>query len=89
KTGAAEDKPGFFLDGGTHNGEFGGSDTALYTPLGTRTCLGQPALLRVFVQILGGNDDRSAGRGRRIPVEFFVLGKIRQALARRPRRRCG
>ena len=31
KTGRASDKPAFFLDGGTHAGELGGSETALYT----------------------------------------------------------
>ena len=31
ETGAPEDKPGFFLDGGTHNQEYGGSETCLYT----------------------------------------------------------
>jgi len=31
KTGPATDKPAFFLDGGTHAGELGGAETALYT----------------------------------------------------------
>lgn len=31
KTGKPEDKPGFWLDGNTHAGEVGGSETALYT----------------------------------------------------------
>jgi len=31
KTGTADRKPAFFLDGGTHAGELGGSETALYT----------------------------------------------------------
>ncbi len=42
-TGPASDKPAFFLDGGTHAGEFGGSETALYTAWYLATQYGRDA----------------------------------------------
>ena len=41
ETGPAEDKPGFWLDGGTHAGERGSSETALYTAWYLATAYGE------------------------------------------------
>jgi hypothetical protein len=49
ETGKPEDKPGFFLDGGTHAGEFGGSETALYTAWYLVTHYGQEPEVTEFL----------------------------------------